>query len=708
VPLTKPVPFQRAIADARARSLSLSAEETRAVQRSVETWADQLTGFIEREFGGVKDAARLKEARRLRAVADVSRETAGRMAVAVERSIERGRLTSFEDTLTIYNEASERVARAVGIPESVFGTLRPPPVTMLQAFEAAGTPDTWKSLIRGHIGNAAGEASAIIRMGFLEGVAPDELGRRLRRYIAGSEAFDDLFTDVPTLSGDVAKLNLRDVPADMREAARKIAYRAEMIGFSETSHARHEATVQHGLNDPIVLAEQWTRSPRHEGPDECDILAEENAFGLGDGIFPSDEVPALPHPWCLCELLPVVARSVAEMRAGKLQADRIVPMRELSAAGFEDMTPLARRRAQEHAERAMQMGSGGIRLAARRRSTDEAIAEMKRRQAADPAAQARIQKIKEQIAAAEAARARGEPVPGAPPVRRSGVPVGETIVTQAQMTAAVSAAIEAVRGDFQNLPIEIAKAAGVEQVVERVVLDRVMKPGEMAYYDPETRTVFVSREVSEDLRAASAEFARTGRIPDNFKLAEAIGTMIHETNHAVSPSLGDLKFEAETGWWMEEGLTERRARNAFAQAFDDVPEGEPWHAGERRFSMYGDYVGAFDFIGEQVGEDAVEEIWRARSFDDRAALWRTHFTEAFEGLERVLQGDQEKELYEQASAKLSRLKDDQAFFAVTAPAVAVTGADSLAGKDAGFSRESLLASIVEGKPISTGKKKVGR
>jgi hypothetical protein len=92
----------------------------------------------------------------------------------------------------------------------------------------------------------------------------------------------------------------------------KLAWRANTIARSETVEAMRQSYVAQSKNKPGVVCFQWRLSNRHEGHDHrgakqdvCDILAHQNAYGLGPGRYPKDKVPHLPHPNCLCATIAV-------------------------------------------------------------------------------------------------------------------------------------------------------------------------------------------------------------------------------------------------------------------------------------------------------------------------------------------------------------------------------------------------------------------
>ncbi len=84
--------------------------------------------------------------------------------------------------------------------------------------------------------------------------------------------------------------------------ARRIAYNARRIVRTEIAHSHHEADRVTSLRNEAVKAIQWNLSPRHyeSGIDICDVYAKADLHGLGEGVYPPEYLPPLPHPHCMC------------------------------------------------------------------------------------------------------------------------------------------------------------------------------------------------------------------------------------------------------------------------------------------------------------------------------------------------------------------------------------------------------------------------
>lgn len=117
---------------------------------------------------------------------------------------------------------------------------------------------------------AQGKVERQIRAGIIQGLSPRELADSVHQYIS------------PRTPGGAS-------------------YAAMRLARTELNNAFHEAQRIQG-EAPWVNAMVWNLSKTHAGkkPDACDLLARQNAHGLGRGKYPADQLPDKPHPQCMC------------------------------------------------------------------------------------------------------------------------------------------------------------------------------------------------------------------------------------------------------------------------------------------------------------------------------------------------------------------------------------------------------------------------
>jgi len=98
-----------------------------------------------------------------------------------------------------------------------------------------------------------------------------------------------------------------------------VSYAAMRLGRTELNNAFHASAVSRMSEQPWVEGVTWNLSDSHEGEDECDDLATADN-GLGEGVYPQDEVPDKPHPQCLCFVtaeLPTPDQFIEAMLSGR-------------------------------------------------------------------------------------------------------------------------------------------------------------------------------------------------------------------------------------------------------------------------------------------------------------------------------------------------------------------------------------------------------
>lgn len=88
-----------------------------------------------------------------------------------------------------------------------------------------------------------------------------------------------------------------DTPGGVRYASMRLAR-------TEINNAFHAHTVSTVGDAPWISAMKWNLSRSHPKADDCDMLASQDAFGLGSGMYPPRDTPSKPHPQCFCVVTP--------------------------------------------------------------------------------------------------------------------------------------------------------------------------------------------------------------------------------------------------------------------------------------------------------------------------------------------------------------------------------------------------------------------
>lgn len=86
-----------------------------------------------------------------------------------------------------------------------------------------------------------------------------------------------------------------------------VRYASERLARTELNNAFHATQVQESIKSPFVTLVKWNLSGSHPRPDECNEYADSVHFEGGEaGQYKPEEVPAKPHPNCLCFCTPEV------------------------------------------------------------------------------------------------------------------------------------------------------------------------------------------------------------------------------------------------------------------------------------------------------------------------------------------------------------------------------------------------------------------
>ena len=325
----------------------VSTDTARTIARSIDEFALELSNGL--RAGSFRNAAAVRISH------DLLRDVAADLKVKLERAIASGRNLTFAQIESLMDNAAKEAVRAgasLGVEAAAFGAVRIPAVSMLGAYESLGAPATWATLLGGHVD----DAGRVIRRALVAGNSPTQVSRALREFVRGSEGIPlDQVRD------------LRKLKAEFRDAAKVMRRNADRIAFTELGNARAEAEVQHFRKDPLVKAVRWTLSPNRgvqDRPDECDLLAGANYYGLGRGIYPVNKVPRPPHPYDRCERLPVLRSS--RDKSKKPDPDRILLGPEADVPGFSRLTAAEGKRARARAFEAVRFGELGASRAKRK------------------------------------------------------------------------------------------------------------------------------------------------------------------------------------------------------------------------------------------------------------------------------------------------------------------------------------------------------
>ena len=99
-------------------------------------------------------------------------------------------------------------------------------------------------------------------------------------------------TSARSLAREVSRFIRPDVPGG-------VSYAAMRLGRTELQNAFHATSVQGYADSPFVMQVKWHLSGSHKRPDQCNDYVARNG-----GFYLPEQVPAKPHPLCLCYVTP--------------------------------------------------------------------------------------------------------------------------------------------------------------------------------------------------------------------------------------------------------------------------------------------------------------------------------------------------------------------------------------------------------------------
>lgn len=136
-----------------------------------------------------------------------------------------------------------------------------------------------------------------------------DIDRLIKANVAKGANAKTLAKSLDNYVNPVKKTEAKTLEVGMNKS---ISYQAQRLARTSITHAFVETSVQNAINNPMCIGLQWNLSSQHyirqvkwRGEDECDEYAEQNRYGLGEGVFPPEKYP-IPHPNCLCYPVQVI------------------------------------------------------------------------------------------------------------------------------------------------------------------------------------------------------------------------------------------------------------------------------------------------------------------------------------------------------------------------------------------------------------------
>lgn len=240
-------------------------------------------------------------------------------------------LVAFESEFAAATEAglSLTIGRIVEIHEAVTASItrrvlgesvrleyaRLEPVIYAQLAFRRGSRDFRSLLARRIRDDVFPVIDSVISSAAGSGVGPGRLAREIATILANDNP--DLLELIPsrsTLHRGVGQIDFEALGARPSQVAplKSLLYDSRRIAVSEVNNALRESNAVAMTESPVVGAAAWSISGNHPEADECDVLAETDFYGFGEGMYPPDAWPGAPHPHCGCYQGAVIFRPLSE------------------------------------------------------------------------------------------------------------------------------------------------------------------------------------------------------------------------------------------------------------------------------------------------------------------------------------------------------------------------------------------------------------
>jgi phage gp36-like protein len=218
--------------------------------------------------------------------------------------VQQQRQQAAEETADAHEEALLAAAAALGVAAVSFSA-GPAQQDALEGDQG----DSAEELVRRSLQDAADDASDVIDSALGEEDGGED-GGEITEDLTSTQATDVADAVTSALAGDELQEALSGAGMDVDPGGTSLENNLKRTVAHEVARAADEAGKTIAARSPAVDLIEWTLSGRHHSlrssPDSCDVLAEADLHGFGEGLYHPSTAPVLPHPWCECRQRVVV------------------------------------------------------------------------------------------------------------------------------------------------------------------------------------------------------------------------------------------------------------------------------------------------------------------------------------------------------------------------------------------------------------------
>ena len=290
--------YQRAVDEARAAFLNAGGASPKFIATMYEEFADMLIRIVEEGSENVISTERAEELSA--SIIRLMRRLEARLSAAFDEA----QAAAFEASVFGHSAAIADVSVAAGIRLTTsFAAVPEMTLRLMMIRRGLGQAVTFRTLTNWHITRAAAEVDRML----FSAVARGQSVARTTKEIAAAIAQDN-----PRLLEILSKTGPRGgrtraaieegfkISDEDAKELKRLLYDSRRIAHTELGASLQESDTMASIRSPVIGALRWMLSPLHTVPDECDVLASQNYYGLGAGVYPPEAFPSPPHPFDQC------------------------------------------------------------------------------------------------------------------------------------------------------------------------------------------------------------------------------------------------------------------------------------------------------------------------------------------------------------------------------------------------------------------------
>ena len=218
-----------------------------------------------------------------------------------ENGVKQSIITMMQEVQRAHRAAFREVAASTGVEASFSGV---PTEAFEQMFirRGMGLTQSYKTLSKYSAQASAEAVEEALQRSVLRGDSYQKATKGIAKGLVQGDEYLEEVVNQYGRRGGLRRWARGQVEPDEEAAqvASKIGYDAERIARTEIQMAFQEADRVAATKSPVVAGLVWNLSPNHPAADICDLLSEQDLHDMGEGVYPAEVYPPVPHPHCFC------------------------------------------------------------------------------------------------------------------------------------------------------------------------------------------------------------------------------------------------------------------------------------------------------------------------------------------------------------------------------------------------------------------------